>query len=262
MEYRFFLKANGLQFENRQQYFHTSWLSWLYRPFERLIYKKADHVFFVGSYAKYWKLNSNNWSEVENGIEIELFPSRELPPCSKLPIKLAFLAKLTAHHQADLLEKAINNIPQEFHKNFELHLIGSGLDNLRNKISPGIKTINHGFVKRKDIGNLLTKMDIGLIPGGPSYNSQMKLMDYAAAGCLVIAANIIHLNNFYKNHGISFFKSGSAISLTDTLISILTDKKNIKKNANKLHIYVKNRFQWSQIFNNKAERILSFNRTK
>ena len=67
------------------------------------------------------------------------------------------------------------------------------MDNLRNKISPGIKTINHGFVKSKDIGNLLTKMDIGLIPGGPLYNSQMKFLDYAAAGCLVIAADIIHL---------------------------------------------------------------------
>lgn len=257
-----FLEANGLQFENRQQLFYSSWLSWLYKPFERLIYKIADHVFFVGSYGQYWKLNSDNWSEVENGVEIELFPRREFPSCSKLPLKLAFLAKPVAHHRLDLLEKALNNIPKEFHKNLELHLIGNGLSDLSKKILPTIKTINHGFVKRKELGNLLTKMDIGLIPGGPLFNSQMKLMDYAAAGCLVVAANIDHLNNFYKENGICFFKNGSALSLRNKIILIMKDKINITKEANKLHVYVKNTFQWYQIFNTKAERILTISKIK
>ena len=37
---------------------------------------------------KVLEIEKKQLSEVENGIEIELFPSRELPPCSKLPIKL------------------------------------------------------------------------------------------------------------------------------------------------------------------------------
>ena len=257
-----FLEANGLQFENRQQYFRSSWLSRLYRPFERFIYEKVEHVFFVGSYGQYWNLKKNNWSEVENGIELKHFPSRNSPPCSKLPIKLVFLASLTKHHQANLIGKALYSIPKSYHKELELHLIGDELQNLKKKIPSSILTIDHGFIKRSEIGTLLTKMDIGLIPGGPTLNSQMKFMDYAAAGCVIIGANITHLINFYEKYGVLFFKNGSAQSLSENLVSILNGNKDFLKNVNNLESHIKKHYQWSQIFNRKAACILSIYQMK
>ena len=255
--YMVFLEANGLQFENRRQYFKSSWLYWLYRPFEKFIYKKADHVFFVGSYGQYWKLDTSNWSEVENGIKPEDFPSRNFPACSKRPIKLVFLGKLTNHHNIGVLVDAIKITPLSYHKEFELHFIGSGLQNLKVNIPLSIKTIDHGFLERSKLGKLLTKMDIGLIPGGPSYNSQMKFMDYAAAGCTVIAANITHLKNFYDEHGVFFFQSNSPISLSNILKLILNGNEEINKNTNKLHNHIIKNYQWSKIFERKAACILS-----
>ena len=122
-----FLEANGLQFESRKRRF-KSWLSCLYEPFERYIYSKAEHVFFVGSYGDYWKLPDTNWTNVKNGIEPELF-SIDLPPKPQTPpLKLCLLARLVGHHQVDVLIDANKSLDPQIAKQVELHLIGSGFE--------------------------------------------------------------------------------------------------------------------------------------
>ncbi len=125
-----FLEANGLQFQSRKSRF-KSLFTCLYEPFERFIYTKADHVFFVGSYGQYWRLSSQNWTDVENGIECEMLQGRAHLPCADKPLKVVLLAHLVAHHKGSLLVDAIKEAPLSVQKSIELHLIGSGFDQIK-----------------------------------------------------------------------------------------------------------------------------------
>ncbi len=71
-----------------------------------------------------------------------------------------------------------------------------------------MNVVDHGFIGRSCVGDLLRSMDIGVIPNCPPYGSQMKLLDYAAAGCLVLAPDVPHLVNFYSDQGVCFFEAG------------------------------------------------------
>jgi glycosyltransferase involved in cell wall biosynthesis len=249
-----FLEANGLQFESRKHCF-KSWLSSLYRPFERYLYLKADHVFFVGSYGTYWKLPSNNWSEVENGIEPEMLQSREVPVCAGNPIKIVLLARLVAHHKGQVLADALKHLSREQLNHLELHLVGSGFDQLKLDLDQVVEVVDHGFVGREEIGALLRQMDIGVIPNGPPYSSQMKLLDYAAAGCLVVAPDVPHLVNFYQDRGVLFFEYGSAGSLSEALLAAVSKETHVSENAQRLQSHVADNYTWEAIFKRKFDQI-------
>ena len=64
-------------------------------------------------------------------------------------------------------------------------------------------------------------MDCGLITDCPPYTSQMKLLDYAASGCLVLAPYVVHLENLYLGKGVLFFTRRESTSLADKLKALI-----------------------------------------
>jgi len=254
-----FLEANGLQFQSRQSRF-KSLFTRLYEPFERFLYTKADHVFFVGSYGQYWKLPSNNWTEVENGIERKMLQGRAQPPCVDKPFKIVLLARLVAHHKGSLLVDAIKEASLSVQNSIELHLIGSGFDQIKSDLEDVVKVVDHGFVGRDEIGDLLRSMDIGVIPDCPPYGSQMKLLDYAAAGCVVLAPDVPHLVNFYTDQGVCFFEGGDARALAVVISSIVSERVDVEDQARLLQLHVAAHYTWEAIFRskwNKMEALLA-----
>ena len=249
-----FLESNGLQFKSRKCRFNSA-LSCLYKPFERLIYSKGDHVFFVGSYGQYWQLSSQNWTEVENGVEPEMFCERDAPPLSGSPIKVVLLARLVAHHKGSVLVDAIKSKEPSVVKSLELHLIGSGFEEVESGLGQILPVVNHGFVGRDKIGQLLREMDVGVIPDCPPYGSQMKLIDYAAAGCVVLAPDVPHLINFYKNKGIVFFAREDSDALSNAFSNILSDKSRAYRQAEQLKKCIVQHYTWSTIFEAKWQLI-------
>lgn len=242
-----FLEANGLQHVSRRSRF-KSWLSGCYRPFEKYIYRTADHIFFVGSYGQYWHLESDNWTEVENGIEPRMFKKRKVRAGSYRPIKLVLVARLVAHHNGILLSDAIGQLKPTVRSQIEVHLIGSGFGQLKLQLDPLCHVEDHGFVDRDHIGPLLQSMDCGLIPDCPPYGSQMKLFDYAASGCLVLAPDVFHIRNFYSNKGVLFFNKNDSVSLAETLEALALGNLSANEMAKALQDYVRDTYTWEAIF--------------
>ncbi|HIG21939.1 MAG TPA: glycosyltransferase family 1 protein [Henriciella sp.] len=247
-----FLEANGLQFASRKARFR-SWLSWLYRPFERYTYRNADHVFFVGSYGQFWQLSEDNWTEVENGIEPELIQPRSSRIATGNRLRVVLLARLMAHHKGHILPAAITRLPPRIKERLEIHLVGSGLEQLERDLAPLCHVENHGFVSREEIGKLLKRMDCGLIPDCPAYGSQMKLLDYAASGCLVLAPEVFHLKQFFDGKGVFFFKRRDPANLAERLEAIMMGDQSTDAMARALQTHVQQQYTWSAIFDRKWE---------
>jgi glycosyltransferase involved in cell wall biosynthesis len=249
-----FLEANGLQHISRKSRFR-SWLSWSYRPFEKYIYRKADHIFFVGSYGQYWHLDSDYWTEVENGVEPEMFQTRKAIVGAQRPIKLVLLARLVAHHNGILISKAIRKLEPAIRSQIEVHLVGSGFEKLKEELLPLCQIKDHGFVDRNNIGSLLQQMDIGLIPDGPAYASQMKLLDYAANGCLVLAPDLLHLKNFYSGKGVLFFSQKDSTSLAKKIELLVDGDISADRMARELQQHICGTYTWDSIFARKWKTI-------
>ncbi len=243
----FFVEVNGLLFESRKQYFR-SFLTPLVRAFERLVYKLADHVFFIGSYGHYWSLKSSNWSNTENGIDQQKFDQFPIPKvASEGTLRICFLGHLMSHHSPEVFARALNQLPE----GIELHLIGSNLDRFRAEIKEDLKVVLHGFLRDPDLVNVLRKMDIGIIPGVTEYQSQMKLFDYGAARLAVLAPNVTHMRELFSGY-IALFEPGDSESLTEQLLALANDRKKIAELGNMLHAKIHEEFLWSQIFAKKA----------
>lgn len=245
------LEANGLQYVSRKAQFR-SWLSGLYRPFERCVYRTADHVFFVGSYGQYWRLASNNWTEVENGVEPELINRRhEKIGGRHRRLRLVVLSRLVAHHKGHLLPAAINRLEPSVRSRIELHLIGTGFDEIKHELELICRVKDHGFVSRDAIGNLLRRMDCGIIPDCPPYGSQMKLLDYAANGCLVLGPDVFHLKNFFSDKGMVFFTQNNIASLAERISALVSGDLPADELARALQDHVSQTYTWDVIFDRK-----------
>jgi len=249
--YKVFIEANGLQFEGRRAY-SRSVLSWLYRPFEKWVYTRASHTFFVGSYGHYWKLNSSNWTNVENGIEAELFTS-DLPTKPAVPpLRIAFVGQLMKHHRFDVLLQALNELSRENLSQVELHLIGGNFNHHGISFPADLKVIHHGSLSRQDLFKALCTMHVGLIPGAPEYQSQMKLFDYALSACLVLAPDTFHLKREFGENCVLFFDSGSANSLGQRIEALIVSFDSFQEQALKFRSHVENHYSWRDTFKRKS----------
>lgn len=249
-----FIEANGLQFESRKKYYHSP-LESLNRLFERLTYRSASHVFFVGRYGDYWNLPGTNWSNVENGVEGEFLDHfKVVKPPSYYPVRLVFLGSLMQHHRPDILINAIKQFSRR-HR-IEVHLIGSKLGTLETELREECLVVRHGFLDRKELANVLKNMDIGLIPGAPEYQSQMKLFDYGAARLAVIAPDTHHLTSWHGDV-LSFFPKGDASVMAEKLEELTIDFRLRAFLGNSLHDRIRERFTWERIFELKVNIIRS-----
>ena len=244
------LEANGLQHRTLKAR-SKSWLAGLYQPFERYVYRKADHVFFVGSYGQYWGLDAENWTEVENGVEPSLFVRRDTEIGKSRPFRLVLLARLVAHHKGNLLSEAIGLLSPSLRGQLEVHLVGGGFEQLKVELQPFVRVEDHGFVPREKIGELLRQMDCGVIPDCPPYGSQMKLLDYAASGCLVLAPDVFHLKNFFSDKGVLFFDRSDSTSFSEALTAVLLDEVKANEMACCLQNHVREIYTWDVIFREK-----------
>lgn len=247
-----FLEANGLQFETRKRRF-SSWASWLHKPIERFIYQESTHTFFVGSYGDFWNINQENWTNVENGIEENHFPKQKERHSKNKILKIAILANFVDHHNGELLISSLNKIDKNLHKLFKLDLIGDGFDMLIKAIPKSINYTDHGFVPRHKLPLVLSYAHIGLIPDAPNYQSQMKLFDYAASGCLVLAPDTYHLKKLYTDKGALFFKKKSSSSLSKVITNLLLNKIDYQPQTKKLQEHVIENYTWKKIYKKKVD---------
>lgn len=251
-----FLEVNGLLFRARQSSYR-SWLSFLYERLERRMLSRAHYVFFVGSYGQYWKLPNQNWMEVENGIEKTFRVSSPQVREHGSPLNLVLLARLMPHHRGELLVEALAGLDATTRQSIVVHLAGTGFDELRKELDQICKTVDHGFVQRSGVGQLLESMHIGLIVDCPPYGSQMKLFDYSAAGCVVLAPDVPHLVSFYQGQGIRFFSRGSSADLSSAILNISRNQIDANQDAQRFQTHILTNYTWDAVFARKWQAIKS-----
>lgn len=250
-----FYEVNCLFFESRKNYYN-SYFTPIARIIEQISYKKSSHVFFVGTYGNFHNLSSNNWTNIENGIEADYIRrfATKAPQNSKADnINICFIARLMKHQRPDLLVDAFKSLKNK--KNVVLHLIGDKLDEIKDALFDDFTVIYHGYKNRSELLTLLNIMDVGIIAGSPEYQSTMKVFDYGAAKCLVIAPDIINLKHWYSNDEILFFKKGSAVDLAQRIDMVVKKKEMVAIYGEKLYLKVAAEFTWENIFGKVSETI-------
>lgn len=244
-----FYENNGIKYLEHQERVKT-WLGWLWKYLEKRAYQKSDFVFFVGLWGDRINLSTKNWMNIENGIEqsfIDHFRGHKKEITDK--INICFVGSLMQHHGFSMLIKALKDMDTS---SLHLHLIGSKLDTVATEISPIIETTYHGFLDRADLAGLLEKMHVGIIPGGKEYPSFMKLFDYGAAKCLVIAPDLKNLRFWFSEDEIAFFEKGNVASLRNRMLWVLKNKDLIEEKGNKIYRKISASFVWDEIYGRKA----------
>lgn len=248
-----FIEANGLQFQNREKYYASA-LKPVNKFFERFVYSTANHVFFVGSYGDYWQLKSKNWINIENGVELqflEKFFDHKKQIGGK--IHLALIARLMAYHQPHVLISAIHSLDSIVKSKVCLHLIGSELDQIKIALKEYIEVIDHGFLDRDELATCLRQAHVGLIPGVPKYQSQMKLLDYGAAKCVALVPKTHNLQQWFDESELTFFEAEDPSSLAKVLTSLANNPINFLAKGERLHQHILSELTWSRIFCKKAK---------
>lgn len=238
-----FYEANGIQFKTREKYYR-SWLTPLIKEIEKWMYKNSNHTFFVGTYGFYWQLKTENWSNIENGIEINNLNNYQ-PKILQNQVDICFIGRLMSHHKFDILIEALNLISTRIVVNF--HILGSGFESIYKKLSLNkINVFKYGFLSRKEINKVVINFHIGVIAGSPEYTSNMKLFDYASGNCAVIAPSIINFK-FWFQEELCFF-DGSAKDLAEKIQFLINDVNFINHYGQKLHYKVRQQFTWDKIY--------------
>lgn len=247
-----FYEVNGIMHQDHKNYYDFYGGTFL-EIMEKYIYSHSSYVFFIGSYGDYYKLNSDNWINTENGInhiKLQTVSNIDNIIVRDKKIKIAFVGTIMKHHYFGDLLKVLNKM-----NNIEIHLIGNNNSNEY----LGENVIYHGYVNDDELNRILNNIDIGIIPPllKRQYSSSMKLYNYGLNNCLVIAPNIYNLKYWFDDSEIVFYDNNSSLDFEKKLLYIIHNIENLKIKSENLNKRVIDDFNWSKIFKEKVNIIKS-----
>ncbi len=123
-----------------------------------------------------------------NGIDLARFPAR--PETRPQTVTLGFVGFVRAWHG---LDRIIEGIAASPHANtLKLVVVGDGpvradLEALAAELGIVANVHFTGLVQPEDVPAIVTTFDIALQPGATPYASPLKIFDYMAAGCAIVA---------------------------------------------------------------------------
>lgn len=245
-----FYENNGIKYLEQSER-SNSWLLPIWSFLERTAYKNSSYVFFVGLWGSRLNLTTNNWMNIENGVEqsfLDNFGTVE-KKYDKI-INICFIGSLMKHHGFDLFAAALKKIDTT---NIHVHLFGSKLEDAETELQKYVPCTYHGFLDRMELASALQEMHIGIIPDGKQYPSFMKLFDYGAAKCLVIAPNLKNLKYWFDDNNILFFQKGNVNALRKKIDFAIKNREVIKIKGEKLYDKISGEHTWEKIFTQKSE---------
>jgi glycosyltransferase involved in cell wall biosynthesis len=143
-----------------------------------------------------------NISVIPNGVDLARFAPRPKRPPGR-PVSLGFVGFVRPWHGLDRVIEGMAT--QTGGQAATLTIVGDGpargdLERLAAKLELADRVTFTGVVSPETVGSLLASFDIALQPQATAYASPLKIFDYMAAGCAIVAPDQKNIREVLK-HG-------------------------------------------------------------
>jgi glycosyltransferase involved in cell wall biosynthesis len=241
-----FYEVNWINYLGIKQFYY-SWFNSLAKRLEEWSYSYSHFNFIVGSQNTLIKIDEKKFRIIQNGMYKSVFDqNNQLINEKKGKLKIVYVANLMPHHRFDLLIEALNMIKSI--DDIELHFIGYNFQEHFKSLPKNLKYIFHGHISQNEIHKYLSNANVGIITGGPSYSSFMKLFEYSAYKLAVICPDLENVKKIFSDDEVLFFENNSNKSLAYILENITCDFHKVKFHGEKLYEKSKKCFTWENIY--------------
>ena len=251
-----FYEVNGIQSYDHRKYYPGIWnrvANWL----EKVAYNHSSMGFYIGGINHEMGIKPARAVITQNGIEKEFvdhFSNKVVSPDSVLHV--AFIGYVMDHHRLDVLCKAMHLVKNRHA--FHLHLIGTGMDTMRDQLPPDLELTCHGLLDHKNIGTLLRDIHVGVIPYALAYYSNVKTFLYGAGKLATIVPEARNFMNIFSREEVLFIRNADEVDLADKLDFLQQHPEIVKEYGEKIYQKIQKEFTWQQIFRHKGQVISEF----
>ncbi len=188
----YYLEVNSPLAAERER-FGGLGLKTLARALESLVWRSADRVLPVTRVlAEHIAAAGVPFERIQvtpNGVARARLAPLHLPGDRDGPLVLGFVGFVRRWHGLDAVIRAMAT---EHGKMLRLVVVGDGparvdLDNEARKLGLADRIRFTGVVSPSELPSLITRFDIALQPQAEAYASPLKIFDYMAAGCAIVA---------------------------------------------------------------------------
>jgi glycosyltransferase involved in cell wall biosynthesis len=245
-------EVNGILAHDHSRYFPEAFNKisfWL----EKKAYKNT-FGFYVGGINESFKIPANKSFVIQNGIDKEfttIFKSKLNKISDK--INLTFIGHAMAHHRLDILISALKLLSNP--SAFRLHLIGSNLESIKEKIPDSVETIFYGSLSHEAISELMKDFHIGVITYALPYYSHVKTFMYGAAKLAVILPSTSNFKNIFSEDEVIFVKNADPEDISAKLDYIAMNPHVLGSYGEKIYKSVCKKFTWEEIYEGVSKKI-------
>ncbi len=224
---------------------------------ERWAYHQAKLCFCVGGTGVQLKLKSEDFVSVQNGIEqsfLEKFRNhaKVLSPGEKL--QACFIGQLMQHHNLNILFESWQQSTTRDRWHF--HFVGGGkYEDVLADAPTGFSYEFHGIIPHHQLGPVLEKCHIGLIPHSQPEASYMKLYTYGAGKLCCLVPGWDNFRSAFSDQELKFFEPGSAMSLAAAMDQAAANLEESFSQGERLYARVESDYTWQKIFNYTIQKI-------
>lgn len=174
---------------------------------ERWVWRRATHVLPVtavlAAYLRAAGVKDARIAVTPNGIDLGDFPaSLRVAPAHDAPVVLGFIGFLRGWHGLDGMVRSLASSAGP--AKLVLHVAGEGpagpgLQALAAELGVGDRLRLTGLVARGDVPALLSGFDIALQPAAVPYACPLKVLEYMAAACAIVAPDQPNLRELLEH---------------------------------------------------------------
>jgi glycosyltransferase involved in cell wall biosynthesis len=241
-----FYEVNGIMANDYKKYFPAIWTK-AARYLEKKAYKTTTLGFYVGGINAHLNIYGNKAVVIQNGIYrkfADQFADRR--NMIDKSIHILFVGYAMDHHRLDIFSKALHlvNEPAKFH----LHLIGSGLEFLKQHLPASMTVSFHGLLDHDKISTVINEMNVGIIPYALDYYSNVKTFLYGAAKLLVVLPAVKNYKDIFSDEEVVFIRNGDVTDLAAKLNDISRCPQNFALHGQKVYDKIISNFTWESIY--------------
>jgi glycosyltransferase involved in cell wall biosynthesis len=241
------LEVNAPILEERRKFSGISWV-WLARWSEEYVWRGADVALPVtnvlADYVRRAGVPESRIQVIPNGVDLARFGDLQDREAAKRKLGLegrlvlGFTGFMREWHG---LERAIDLLAED-HQAAPLHLLLIGDGPARKSLEQRAKALGvedrliiTGVIDRDQVAQYIRAFDVALQPAVVGYASPLKLMEYMALGCAIVAPDTPNIREILTHqHDALMFEPGNTGAFSEAIQKLCRDpelRRRISKNA-------------------------------